>query len=216
MISERAGIDAPGVRFLRQPAEADLAGLDGAGFQHAHGLLANHCRAANGAEVRPAARQDPNSDRHHERVYRARHTRHENCGIIASGKGPLDQQVPCATKPFEDGEITLACNVAEADSGTFCAAMGYPPIRCNPCGSQAGLQRQQVQQIINGWGRSSPGRRQVIFRALMNTRPSHLLGPQLLGLHPFDFAGLSLGLLKSDEYSGVTRGSVKRLLRCRA
>jgi len=49
--------------------------------------------------------------------------------------------------------------VAEADSGTFGAAMGYPTIRCNPCGSQAGLQSQQIKQIINGWARSSHGRR---------------------------------------------------------
>ena len=34
-----------------------------------------------------------------------------------------------------------------------------------------------------GWlGRNSPGRRQVMFRALMNARPSHLLDPKL-----FDF-----------------------------
>ena len=39
-----------------------------------------------------------------------------------------------------------------------------------------------------GWmGKNYPGRRQVMFKALMNTRPSHLLDPQL-----FDFEGLTL------------------------
>ena len=53
---------------------------------------------------------------------------------------------------------------------------------------QDGLQRQQVKQILDGWEARSPGRRQVMFRALMNARPSHLLDPAL-----FDFAGLALG-----------------------
>jgi len=43
-----------------------------------------------------------------------------------------------------------------------------------------------VKQILDGWESRSPGRRQVMFRALMNARPSHLLDPDL-----FDFAGLA-------------------------
>jgi tRNA 2-thiocytidine biosynthesis protein TtcA len=64
------------------------------------------------------------------------------------------------------------------------------------CGSQGGLQRQQVKQILDGWESNSPGRRQVMFRALMNARPSHFLDPNL-----FDFAGLSLNPVKIDENS---------------
>ena len=56
---------------------------------------------------------------------------------------------------------------------------------CRARGSQDGLQRQQVKAILDGWEKNSPGRRQVMFRALMNARPSHLLDPKL-----FDFAGL--------------------------
>ncbi|MFU8777864.1 MAG: tRNA 2-thiocytidine(32) synthetase TtcA, partial [Roseovarius sp.] len=55
------------------------------------------------------------------------------------------------------------------------------------------LQRQQVKQILDGWESRSPGRRQVMFRALMNARPSHLLDPKL-----FDFAGLTIESIKSD------------------
>jgi len=50
-----------------------------------------------------------------------------------------------------------------------------------------GLQRQQVRAILDGWEAPSPERRQVLFRALTNARPSHLLDAKL-----FDFAGLTL------------------------
>ncbi len=77
-------------------------------------------------------------------------------------------------------------HVAEADCERFANAMNYPIIPCDLCGSQDGLQRQQVKKIIDDWEVNSPGRRQIMFRALMNVRPSHLLDPNL-----FDFAGLT-------------------------
>jgi len=77
-------------------------------------------------------------------------------------------------------------HVAEADCERFAKAMNYPIIPCDLCGSQDGLQRQQVKAILDGWEANSPGRRQVMFRALMNARPSHLLDPKL-----FDFTGLT-------------------------
>ena len=90
----------------------------------------------------------------------------------------------------EEGDLFLyrpLAHVAEADCAKFAAAMAYPIIPCDLCGSQDGLQRQQVKAILDGWEKNSPGRRQVMFRALMNARPSHLLDPNL-----FDFNGLSL------------------------
>ena len=91
----------------------------------------------------------------------------------------------------EEGDLFLyrpLAHVAEVDCAAFARAMSYPIIPCDLCGSQDGLQRQQVKQILDGWEANAPGRRQVMFRALMNTRPSHLLDPAL-----FDFAGLQLG-----------------------
>ncbi len=76
--------------------------------------------------------------------------------------------------------------VAEADCDRFAQAMGYPIIPCDLCGSQDGLQRMQVKALLDEWERSSPGRRNVMFRALLNARPSHLPDPAL-----FDFAGLA-------------------------
>ncbi len=89
----------------------------------------------------------------------------------------------------EDGDL-FVCRplafVSEADCDRFARAMSYPIIPCDLCGSQEGLQRMQVKGILDEWERRSPGRRQVMFRALMNARPSHLLDPAL-----FDFAALA-------------------------
>lgn len=88
----------------------------------------------------------------------------------------------------EEGDLFLCrplAFVAEADCGKFAKAMNYPIIPCNLCGSQEGLQRQQIKAMLDGWEARTPGRRQVMFRALMNAKASHLLDPAL-----FDFAGL--------------------------
>jgi tRNA 2-thiocytidine biosynthesis protein TtcA len=76
--------------------------------------------------------------------------------------------------------------VAETDCEKFAISLDYPIIPCDLCGSQDGLQRQQVKAILDGWEQNSPGRRQVMFRALMNARPSHLLDSKL-----FDFQNLT-------------------------
>jgi len=89
----------------------------------------------------------------------------------------------------EEGDLLVMrplAHVAEADCEKFAHSMDYPIIPCDLCGSQDGLQRQQVKQILDSWESRSPGRRQVMFRALTNARPSHLLDPKL-----FDFSGLN-------------------------
>ncbi len=96
----------------------------------------------------------------------------------------------------EDGDLMVLrplAFVAEADCARFARAMAYPIIPCDLCGSQDGLQRAQVKALLDDWERRSPGRRQVMFRALMNARPSHLPDPAL-----FDFAGLHPGPLEES------------------
>ena len=88
----------------------------------------------------------------------------------------------------EEGDLFVyrpLAHVAEVDCEKFASAMNYPIIPCDLCGSQDGLQRQQVKQIIDGWEANSPGRRQIMFNALANSRPSHLLDTEI-----FDFMGL--------------------------
>jgi len=77
---------------------------------------------------------------------------------------------------------------AEADIAKFASAMQFPIIPCNLCGSQDGLQRMAMKSLLDDWERRSPGRRQIMARALAHVRPSHLLDTGL-----FDFAGLAPG-----------------------
>ncbi|MEM9344035.1 MAG: tRNA 2-thiocytidine(32) synthetase TtcA [Pseudomonadota bacterium] len=92
----------------------------------------------------------------------------------------------------EEGDLFVArplAHVAEEDCERFAKSMAYPIIPCDLCGSQDGLQRQQVKRMLDEWERNRPGRRQVLFRSLTNVRPSHLLDDKL-----FDFQGLTRDL----------------------
>jgi tRNA 2-thiocytidine biosynthesis protein TtcA len=79
--------------------------------------------------------------------------------------------------------------------------MNYPIIPCDLCGSQEGLQRMQVKKLLDDWETRSPGRRQIMFRALMNVRPSHLADPAL-----FDFLSLAPGMAPNDAPADVDTG----------
>jgi hypothetical protein len=61
----------------------------------------------------------------------------------------------------------------------------FPIIPCTLCGSQDGLQRQQVGDMLREWEKKYPGRLDNMFHALQQTVPSHLLDPKL-----FDFKGM--------------------------
>ncbi len=89
----------------------------------------------------------------------------------------------------EDGDLFVyrpLAFVAEEDCERFSRAMAYPIIPCDLCGSQEGLQRMQVKALLDEWEKRMPGRRNVMFRALMNIRPSHMPDPAL-----FDFLALA-------------------------
>ncbi|WP_298430293.1 tRNA 2-thiocytidine(32) synthetase TtcA [uncultured Jannaschia sp.] len=89
----------------------------------------------------------------------------------------------------DEGDLQVLrplAHVAEADCERFAAALGYPIIPCDLCGSQDGLQRQAIKAMLDGWEAKAPGRRAKMFSALGQVRPSHMLDPAL-----FDFAGLA-------------------------
>jgi len=88
----------------------------------------------------------------------------------------------------DEGDVYVhrpLAHVSEEDCGKFAAGMAYPIIPCDLCGSQDGPQRQQIKRMVDDWEERSPGRRQIIFRALTQANPSHLLDPSL-----FDFKSL--------------------------
>lgn len=77
---------------------------------------------------------------------------------------------------------------AEADLAKFATALRVPIIPCNLCGSQDGLQRVAMKQLLDAWEHKTPGVRKVMATALANVRPGHLLDTSV-----FDFAGLAPG-----------------------
>jgi tRNA 2-thiocytidine biosynthesis protein TtcA len=74
---------------------------------------------------------------------------------------------------------------AEDDMAKFAEAMAFPIIPCDLCGSQDGLQRNAMKDMLAGIEAKMPGRKDAMLRALGHADPSHLLDPKL-----FDFAGL--------------------------
>jgi tRNA 2-thiocytidine biosynthesis protein TtcA len=128
--------------------------------------------------------------------------REEGCGAIVLGHHRDDMletffmnlfhNGKLATMPpkllNDEGDLQLLrplAFVAESDCAKFASAMQFPIIPCNLCGTQEGLQRKQVKSLLDDWEQRSPGRRQVMFTALKNANPSHLIDPEL-----FDFASL--------------------------
>ena len=78
----------------------------------------------------------------------------------------------------------------ESDLIELAALKQFPIIPCNLCGSQAGLQRNAVKDMLKQWERQFPGRVDAIFGAIKNVAPSQLADTEL-----FDFAGLTRGRL---------------------
>jgi len=113
----------------------------------------------------------------------------------------------------EEGDLFVArplALVAEADCAQFADAMAYPIIPCDLCGSQEGLQRAQIKALLDAWEIRTPGRRQVMARALMNVRPSHLADPAL-----FDFAGLGAAIADGMGDPGAKSENSLQLLAAR-
>jgi tRNA 2-thiocytidine biosynthesis protein TtcA len=75
----------------------------------------------------------------------------------------------------------------ESDLQALAELKEFPIIPCNLCGSQDGLQRQVVKEMLQTWERQHPGRIDTIFKAIQNVSPSQLADTDL-----FDFTGLKL------------------------
>ncbi len=75
--------------------------------------------------------------------------------------------------------------VSERDCARFSDCLQFPIIPCDLCGSQEGLERQKIKTMLEQWEKDFPGRKQIMYKALSNSKPSHLLDKSL-----FDFTNL--------------------------
>jgi len=92
----------------------------------------------------------------------------------------------------EEGTLNLIrplAYVAESDLSKFSNYMDFPIIPCDLCGSQDGLQRQQMKKLLTSWEEQRPGTKEMMLKSLGNIRPSQLLDQKL-----FDFSDLSPSL----------------------
>jgi tRNA 2-thiocytidine biosynthesis protein TtcA len=90
----------------------------------------------------------------------------------------------------DEGDLTVLrplAYCAEDDMAKFATAMQFPIIPCDLCGSQDGLQRNAMKDMLADIERRMPGRKDVMLRALAHVNPSHLLDPKL-----FDFSALTV------------------------
>jgi len=71
----------------------------------------------------------------------------------------------------------------EKDIEKYAIAREFPIIPCNLCGSQDGLQRQVVKEMLIDWDKRFPGRIETMFQAMQNIVPSHMIDKNL-----FDFS----------------------------
>ena len=64
---------------------------------------------------------------------------------------------------------------AERDIAAYAAAVEFPILPCNLCGSQDGLKRDAMTRLLDELERTHPHVRSVMWSALHNVRPTHLL-----------------------------------------
>ncbi len=89
----------------------------------------------------------------------------------------------------DEGDLAVLRPLAlceEQDLQKFSDGMQFPIIPCDLCGSQDGLQRQMMKQMLADMEQKSPGRKDRMFAALQNVNASHLLDAEL-----FDFGQIN-------------------------
>ncbi len=83
----------------------------------------------------------------------------------------------------DDGKhvvIRPLCYVPEKDTVRWAQYQNFPIIPCNLCGSQDGLQRVAVGELLREWDKKFPGRVESMFRAMGHIVTTHMMDPELL------------------------------------
>ncbi len=94
--------------------------------------------------------------------------------LFYSGK----MQAMPASYRTDDGRFEVIrplIECAESEIAEFAAAMAYPIIPCNLCGSQEGLKRDAMTKLLADLEKDNPHVRSIMANALRNVRPTHLL-----------------------------------------
>lgn len=110
----------------------------------------------------------------------------------------------------DDGEsvvIRPLVFAAEDDIAAYAALCEFPILPCDLCGSQDGLQRKIVSNLLRDLERTAPGVRESMLAALANVRPTHLLDASL-----WQRLGLSVAS-DLDDVKMATTVPPERLLR---
>ena len=68
----------------------------------------------------------------------------------------------------------------EKNIATYAQLAEFPIIPCNLCGSQTGLKRDRMTELMDTLEKEHPHLRAVMAHALSNVRPTHLLDPEVL------------------------------------
>ncbi len=82
----------------------------------------------------------------------------------------------------------------EKDIEEYAQLREFPIIPCNLCGSQDGLQRQNMKSMLGKWEEQFPGRKEIIFNAIGNVSPTHLMDHKL-----HDFKNLASLVIPQEE-----------------
>lgn len=99
--------------------------------------------------------------------------------LIYSGK----LQAMPATYTTDDGALEVIRPLIECPESTireYAALRAFPILPCNLCGSQPNLKRDAMTALLDSLEERSPDVRSVMFAALQNVVPTHLLDHDLL------------------------------------
>lgn len=118
----------------------------------------------------------------------------------------------------DDGENIVIRPLAycrEADIKKYAAAMQFPIIPCNLCGSQPNLQRQAMSELLNQWEKNNPLWVRSMMTAMQHVVPSHMMDRNLFDFTSFETKGGGAhegDILFDSASSDETKSSVIKVI----
>ncbi len=88
----------------------------------------------------------------------------------------------------------------EEDILNYSLERKFPIIPCNLCGSQTNMQRQNIKKMLIDWEEKYPNRKAIIFNALKNISPSHMLDHDIFNFQELFSLSEKKEVINSDEH----------------